>query len=132
MPYSAVSRDELNDDSSITLAIDISGFDEEAYIEISGQAIQDDEAIATFYSVQELQPDENKNATLIVKSISAVPPNDFVKGFPITIIARAAEVWITKLENDTDVTPKLNPGSSDPLKGAWKQTSYGPAVGPPK
>jgi hypothetical protein len=132
MPYSAVSRVELNDDSSITLAIDISGFDEEAYIEISGQAIQDDEAIATFYSVQELQPDENKNATLIVKSISAVPPNDFVKGFPITIIARAAEVWITKLENDTDVTPKLNPGSSDPLKGAWKQTSYGPAVGPPK
>ena len=67
-----------------------------------------------------------------MKSISAVPPNDFVKGFPITIIARAAEVWITKLENDTDVTPKLNPGSSDPLKGAWKQTSYGPAVGPPK
>jgi len=51
MPYSAVSRVELNDDSSITLAIDISGFDEEAYIEISGQAIQDDEAIATFYSV---------------------------------------------------------------------------------
>jgi hypothetical protein len=132
MPYSAVSRVELNDDSSITLAIDISGFDEEAYIEISGQAIQDDEAIATFYSVQELQPDENKNATLIVKSISAVPPNDFVKGFPITMIARAADVWITKLENDTDVTPKLNPGSSDPLKGAWKQTSYGPAVGPPK
>ena len=131
MPYSAVSRVELNEDNSINLEINIDGFDEETYIEISGQAIQDNGAIATFYSVQEMKPDSDKKATLTVPSISAVRPNKFVKGFPITVVARAAEVWITKLDNDTAdnaLVPHGTRAGSGPLKGAWKQTSYGPAV----
>ena len=132
MPYSAVSRVELNDNDSINLEIDISGFDKETYIEISGQAIQDNGAIATFYSVQEMKPDNDKKATLTVASISAVPPNKFVKGFPITVVARAAEVWITKLDSDTTadaLVPNAIRAGSGPLKGAWKQTSAGRAVG---
>jgi hypothetical protein len=129
MPYSAVSRVELNEDNSINLEINIDGFDKETYIEISGQAIQGNGAIATFYSVQEMKPDSNKKATLTVASISAVQPNKFVKGFPITVVARAAEVWITMLDNDTtDLMPHGSRPGSGPLKGAWKQTSFGPAV----
>jgi Animal haem peroxidase len=133
MPYSAVSRVELNQNDTINLEIDIHGFDEETYIEISGHAIQDNGAIATFYSVQEMKPDSDKKATLTVASISAVPPKKFVKGFPITIVARAAEAWITKLDSDTTpnaLVPHDARGGSGPLKGAWIQTSFGPAVGP--
>jgi Animal haem peroxidase len=132
MPYSAVSRVELNQNDTINLEIDIDGFDKETYIEISGQAIQDNGAVATFYSVQEMKPDSDKKATLTVASISAVPPNKFVKGFPITVVARAAEVWITKLDSDTTgdaLVPHATRPGSGPLKGAWKQTSFGPAVG---
>ena len=63
--------------------------------------------------------------------ISAVRPNKFVAGFPITVVARAAEVWITKLDDDTAdnaLVPHGTRAGSGPLKGAWKQTSYGPAV----
>jgi hypothetical protein len=135
MPYSAVSRVELNQNDTINLEIDIDGFDKETYIEISGQALQDNGAIATFYSVQEMKPDSDKKATLTVASISAVPPNKFVKGFPITVVARAAEVWITKLDSDTTadaLVPHATRGGPGPLKGAWKQTSFGPAVGSAK
>ena len=131
MPYSAVSRVELNEDNSINLEINIDGFDKETYIEISGQAIQGNGAIATFYSVQEMKPDSNKKATLTVASISAVQPNKFVKGFPITVVARAAEVWITMLDNDkadNALVPHSTRAGSGPIKGAWKQTSFGPAV----
>jgi len=133
MPLSAVSRVELNEDNSINLEINIEGFDEETYIEISGQAIQDNGAIATFYSVQEMKPDSDKKATLTVASILAVQPNKFVKGFPITVVARAAEVWITKLDNDPAddaLLPRGTRAGSGPIKGVWKKTSAGPAVAP--
>src|SRR5690348_14593383 len=104
--HSAVSRVELNEDDSINLAIDVYGFDEGTQIELSGQVIQDNGAIATFYDVQEMPANGGKEATLPVTSISAVRPNKFVKGFPITVVARAAEVWIRKLDNDPDDAAK--------------------------
>ena len=130
--HSAVSRVELTENDSINLAIDVYGFDKGTQIELSGQVIQDNGAVATFYSVQEMPANADKEATLPVASISAVPPNKFVAGFPITVVARAAEVWITKLDNDTGdnaLLPRVLRGSSSPLKGAWKETSYGSAVG---
>src|SRR6267378_2451748 len=130
--HSAVSRVELTENDSINLAIDVYGFDKGTQIELSGQVIQDNGAIATFYSVQEMPANADKEATLPVTSISAVPPNKFVAGFPITVVARAAEVWITKLDNDTGdnaLLPRVLRGGSSPLKGAWKETSYGSAVG---
>ena len=99
--HSAVSRVELNEDDSINLAIDVYGFDERTKIELSGQVIEDNGTIATFYNVQQMPANGDKEATLKAMSISAVRPNKFVKGFPITVVARAAEVWITKLDNDT-------------------------------
>lgn len=56
MPYSQVPRIELNQDGTINLLVNVSGFDPGTPIEISGQATQDNGAVATFYSVQKMPP----------------------------------------------------------------------------
>src|SRR6185437_8712447 len=134
MPLSAVTRVELNQDDTISLMVTVYGFEKGTPIEISGQVIQDNGAVGTFYSVQEMPADEGKQATLTVTPISAVAPKVFVEQFPITVIARAAEVWITKLDDDTSVgalrpvMPFMSHSSSGQLKGAWALKSYGSAV----
>lgn len=130
---SAVPRVELNQNGTINLLINVYGFDPGTPIEISGQATQANGAVATFYSVQEMPDNGEESATLPVKSISAVPPNKFVPGFPVTVVARAAEAWITTLEPDTGaraLESRVNPGGSELLQAAWKKNHVNPAVVP--
>ena len=115
MPNSAVSRIELNQDGTINLMVDVYGFDPGAPVEISGQATQENGAVATFYSVQKMPP----SGPVPITHLSVVPPNTFTAGFPITVVARAAQVWITTLGEDADSL-----GSrvvSTPLQAAWKE-----------
>ena len=113
MSYSAVPRVELNKDGTINLAVNVDGFEPGTSIEISGQATQMNGAVATFYSVQKM-PD--KGTFLGVPSVPAVGANEFAAGFPITVVARAAKVWMTTLEPDTDsgaLQPNVIGASSD-------------------
>lgn len=119
MPYSQVPRIELNQDGTINLLVNVSGFDPGTPIEISGQATQDNGAVATFYSVQKMPP----SGPLYVARLSAVPPNNFAAGFPITVVARAAQVWITALEADTDSGALQGRVFPDPLQAAWKENT---------
>jgi Animal haem peroxidase len=131
MSLSAVSKVELSQDGTINLVVDVYGFDKGTPIEISGQVTQANGAVATFYDVQEMPREET--ATLIVGHISAVPPNKFAEGFTITVVARAAEAWITTLDQDTSEAALLSiapRAGSGPLKAAWKKTNFGPAVFP--
>jgi hypothetical protein len=129
MPLSAVRQVTLNKDDTITLSVEVYNFDEDSLIEISGQATQANGAVATFYSIQPVPADSGEEPTLIVET--AVPPNKFVAGFPITVVARAAEVWITTLEPEMDpgVLPKLgsHPDSAPPTAG-WKKNNSFPAL----
>ena len=133
MPHSAVTRIELNDNDTINIMISIDGFEKGTPIELYGQVIQDNGAVGTFYSIQEFPVDPDQTATLTVPSISAAEPKVFVAQFPVTVIARAAEVWISQLGNDTAngaLQPRGIPVGSGPLKGAWQLRSYGWAVYP--
>ena len=115
MPNSAVSRIELNQDGTINLMVDVYGFDPGEPVEISGQATQENGAVATFYSVQKMPP----SGPVPITHLSVVPPNTFTAGFPITVVARAAQVWVTTLGEDSDSL-----GSrvvSTPLQAAWKE-----------
>src|SRR5690349_13232384 len=129
MPLSAVRQVTLNKDDTITLAVEVYNFEEDSLIEISGQASQANGAVATFYSVQPMPADNGEEATLIVET--AVPPNKFVAGFPITVVARAAEVWITTLEAEMEPgnLPRLgsHPDSAPPTAG-WKKNNSFPAL----
>ena len=120
MPHSAVTRIELNDNDTINIMISIDGFEKGTPIELYGQVIQDNGAVGTFYSIQEFPVDPDQTATLTVPSISAAEPKVFVAQFPVTVIARAAEVWISQLGNDTAngaLQPRGIPVGSGPLKG---------------
>ena len=130
MPHSAVSRIELNQNNTINIIIDIDGFDKGTPIELYGQVIQDNGAVGTFYSVQEFPVGPGQTATMTVPSISAAEPKVFVAEFPVTVVARAAEAWITQLGDDTAEGALRPHVGSGLLKGAWKLVSFGWAVYP--
>jgi hypothetical protein len=134
MSNSQVPRIELNQDDTINLVVNVYGFDAGTPIEISGQATQNNGAVATFYSLQNMPASkEEDSAVLRVESVPAVPPNKFVAGFPITVVLRVAEAWITTLEADTDpgaLQSYAASAGSHPLNAAWKASSYQAAVLP--
>jgi hypothetical protein len=117
MPYSAVSKITLTQSGKITLSVTVPDWEEGLPIEISGQATQENGAVATFYSVQEM----NASGVLQVSDVAAAPPNKFEAGFPITVVARASEAWITMLRANTDPEALKGTEGSDPLDGAWKE-----------
>src|ERR1700734_2617996 len=116
MPNSEVPRIELNQDGTINLVVDVSGFDPGTPIEISGQVTQENGAVATFYNVQPMP----QSGSVLVPRLSAVPDKSFVAGFPVTVVARAAQVWITSLEADTGSAALQSRVVSNPLQAAWK------------
>ena len=133
MPNSHVPRIELNQDDTINLVVNVYGFDAGTPIEISGQATQANGTVATFYSVQNMPASEEGSAVLRVESVPAVPPTEFVAGFPVTVVVRAAEAWITTLEADMEpgaLQSHLTPADSPPLKAVWKENNSQSAVFP--
>ena len=117
MPYSAVSKITLDQSGKITLHITVPDWEEGLPIEISGQATQENGAVATFYSVQEMPA----SGVLQVSDVFAAPPNEFKAGFPITVVARASEAWITMLRANTDSEALKATEGSDPLHGVWEE-----------
>lgn len=128
MPLSKVNKIELNErDQTISLEVGLDGFDEDSPIEISGQATQTSGTVATFYAIRTMpkavqKPDGTPGeAVVTVESVSAVPPNSFDPEKPITVVSRAAEVWITTLDKDEGIRPEMS-------QAAWKAQSYSFAV----
>jgi hypothetical protein len=124
VPNSEVPRIELNTDGTINLEVTVSGFDAGTPIEISGSVSQENGAVATFYSIQQMP----QNGPVHVVRVSAVPPNHFATGFPITVVARAAQVWITALEAETGSGALQSRVVSEPLQAAWNVNSANWAV----
>jgi hypothetical protein len=125
MPYSAISRAELNQDDTINLVVRVEGFLPGEPIEISGQATQADGAVATFYYIQ-VMPDDG---IVVVPSIPAILPNKFVAGSAITVVARASQVWMTTLQDDSDPVSRRENMVSGQSKAAWKTGRVQWAVG---
>jgi hypothetical protein len=113
MGYGKVSKVQITD-STITLSVDLDGFDPGTLVEISGNATQDNGAVTTFYAVQAIPAGSSEEVTLPV--VSPVQPNTFKADSPVTVVARAAAVWINT----------LNPDTSQAM--VWKLNSYGPAL----
>jgi len=118
MPYSAVARAELNQNDTINLIIKVEGFAPGEPIEISGQAIQGDGVIATFYNIQKMPADGS--GIVVVPGLKAIPPDKFVENSTITVVARASQVWITTLQDDPDPLSRRENMVSGQSKAAWK------------
>jgi hypothetical protein len=124
MSHSWVPTVELNKDGTISLNVTVEGFGQGTLIELSGQATQANGAVASFYSVQTVPApsQQGKGSPMDVKSVRTVKP--FVEAEPITVVARAAEVWITTLQPGADASWQPDPG----VQASWTSTSDGTAL----
>jgi len=116
MSLSQVLEVELRDDGSIALTIEVSGFEAGTSVEISGNATQDNGAMATFYDIQELPPARSDGGSFL--TVTAVPTTKFLAGELITVVGRSAKIWSTVLPE----TPDQRPG----VEAVWTVT---PATG---
>jgi hypothetical protein len=123
------------DGSTLTLYVRVDGFAPGTPVEISGYATQDNGAIVTFYDIQQIPngsgqtsaawggpaapaasgaaapaasgqqtPASGQGVIFRVRAVS-VPPLAFNPEHPIVVIARAADVWITKLDKVSITAP---------------------------
>jgi hypothetical protein len=101
MAFSQVPRIELSQDGTVTFFVNVGGFRVGTPVEISGHATQANGAVATFRDVQ-LMPkgDPEEGVILVVRGVPVIG-STFTADEPITVIARAADVWIDKLRLDT-------------------------------
>jgi hypothetical protein len=100
MPFSEVPRIELNQDGTATFFVNIGGFRVGTPVEISGYASQANGATATFRWVQPMpEGDPEQGVIVVVKSVPVI--GTFMAADPITVIASAADVWITTLSQGT-------------------------------
>ena len=132
MTNSQVPSIVLNQDGTISIQVDVYDFDTGTPVEISGEATQDSGAIASFYSVQAVPAHaDGQSASMWVKSVPVVAPNQFDPHFPVTITVRAALAWVVQLNGNADPTaiPRL-PGEPIPV-GGWTSNDFGAAVDPP-
>ena len=100
--YSAVPHIQLNRNGSITLEVELYGFETGTPVEIFGQASQTNGAVAPFHKVK-LMPDhkDEESASVTLDQIPAIKldkSKPFDETRPITVVARAAVAWITILK----------------------------------
>jgi hypothetical protein len=125
---SQVPKVELNEDTTINIEVNVYGFDAGTPVELTGQATQANGAIASFYSVQAMPEHDGESGLIWVESIPLASSKEFDAGFPITVVVRATEAWVTTLEG---APPKKNPRTGSVPKGAWgSNDNYGWAVTP--
>jgi hypothetical protein len=98
-PLSWVTAIELKNNNTITLHVRVDGFGPGTPVEISGYATQPNGAVATFYDIQKM-PDTAGAAIMDVINVRAASPNKFQSKLPFTVVARAADVWISTLDDD--------------------------------
>ena len=117
MPFPWVTDVTFNNDQ-IVLTVKIEGFDTGERIELSGYATQENGAFAVFSTLQVVPPPAiNKKITMYVTALSSL---NFEKGSPVTVVFRAARVWVTVLEESEDgqgnvgVYPDLAQEPDDP------------------
>ena len=89
--------------NQLTLTIQVAGFEAGESIELSGYATQSDGGFATFYEMKQV---DNPGAPLTVIAPLSTP---FKVDDHVTVVLRAAKVWVTVLK-------KYPP---DGLQGAW-------------
>lgn len=119
MPNSEVTRVELNTDNTINLVVNVAGFAAGTPVELSGQVTQENGAVATFYSVEQMPP----SGEIHLPSLTVVPNQNrkFDPGFAVTVVARASEVWISTLQG---IGPGSGPINSNVINGTTVQGAW--------
>ena len=82
----------------IALSVLVDDFSPNDFIEISGYATQSGGAFANFYDIKPVPATPDSDGHMYVE-VTAVPlpPNAFRKDQDVTVVLRAAKVWLTVL-----------------------------------
>ena len=81
--------------SQIVLTVRVDNFQPGESLEISGQATQNGGAYAAFNETQSV-PERNPDGTAYIY-VTATPSQAFEEGRNVTVVLRAAKVWLTVL-----------------------------------
>ncbi len=135
MSHGWVRRIELDDNDNLSLLFALSSTYVNTPIEISGTATQPNGAVATFYDVKTVPPPDGNNQ-MVNLTVGPIPTvGKFLESDPITVVARAAYVWITSLQaggsSQASVQDDWNPPSGGSFQAAWKMKSFDYAIGQP-
>jgi Animal haem peroxidase len=118
MPHSKVTKVQLGQDGrTLCISVYVDGFDPGTPLEISGNAVQAHGANASFHEVKRM-PDNGSNGAEL--PVTAVSDSDleFVEDKPIVTVAKAAECWVTRLNQDSG-------DKSFGIKAVWKEDTSG-------
>jgi Animal haem peroxidase len=101
MGFSEVPRIDIGQDGTVTFYVNVGGFEVGTPVEISGYATQTNGVIATFRDVQKMtegNPKDGPDEGVIMVVKVPVIGSAFAADQPITVVATAADVWITVLD----------------------------------
>jgi hypothetical protein len=82
-------------DGQIVLTVRVDAYQPGESLEISGHATQNGGAYAAFYDTKTV-PEYNPDGTSYIY-VTATPSQEFEKGRNVTVVLRAAKVWVTVL-----------------------------------
>jgi hypothetical protein len=119
---------QLNDDDSISLVVNVYGFDKGTQVEISGEATQANGAVAVFYSTLEMpEHKDDEPVPVTLDRVKVRSTNKFAAGFTITVVARAAEAWSTMLVQEGNAVSATTQVGTGIRAALWKENGYDPA-----
>ena len=84
----------------LLLTVQVDEFVTNESLEISGYVTQHGGAIATVFAVQTVTRNPDGSATMYV---TATPAQGFQEGYDVTVVLRAARVWMTVLKQQGQV-----------------------------
>jgi hypothetical protein len=96
---SYVTRADFQNEVMV-FSVQLEGFNVGEAVELSGSATQNNGALASFYGIQTV-PALNPQG-LAELTLSAAPSAPFREGEDVTVVLRAAKVWVTVLGEDPD------------------------------
>jgi hypothetical protein len=111
--------------SQIVLTVRVDDYQTGESLEISGQATQNGGAFAAFYDTKTV-PEHNPDGTAYIY-VEATPSQEFEKGRNVTVVLRAAKVWVTVLG---DSPPEQGP-TAHVEAGEGSTWNYIKALWPP-
>ena len=81
--------------NKMVFSVQLDGFNVGEAVELSGAATQNNGALASFYDIQTISALDSKGIAQL--TVSATPSAPFMEGEEVTVLLRAAKVWVTVL-----------------------------------
>ena len=105
MPHSKVTQIQLGKDGQeLCIFVYVEGFLDYSFLEISGNAVQTGGANASFYEVKQIPDKGSEGVELQVTAVSSAGLA-WAEDKPIMTFARAAECWVSRLDQDNGAKP---------------------------